>query len=424
MSLRELSNTKLLVVLKEKKHLRNMICANTINHIGGALYNVAMFTLASKQTYSTLAISLANVLGGIPGWIDPILAYMTDRETKRLKKAAILNVIQILIYIVLAIVMLKYKMPLAVFIFIILANIVSDSLDSYINNMFIPFSRTWIAPDERRSVTSLEIVLFGLSIVFGQLLGASWLVWFPDDFFGLALFNAVTFALSLYFLKKIKFDDTVKSVMSAEQHFSAGDFVKKMKAAYSYMHKQHALQIMWVMAGLKLVYASYSLILTVAMVSETNLRFGSFAQTLVVLQAVMTLGLFIGSFLRFDWLEKLSYEQLMMLQFLSLILATLNCVYRGPLLIVLLIILIATIISGYLSPKYTTDLVQKIGEEHLTRAESLMGFIFMLADTSGSLLATATLQLFSLKNSWLLELGMLVVFMTVGEFMIYKNKRQ
>ena len=153
------------------------------------------------------------------------------------------------------------------------------------------------------------------------------------------------------------------------------------------------------MAGLKLVYASYSLILTVAMVSETNLRFGSFAQTLVVLQAVMTLGLFIGSFLRFDWLEKLSYEQLMMLQFLALILATLNCVYRGPLLIVLLIILIATIISGYLSPKYTTDLVQKIGEEHLTRAESLMGFIFMLADTSGSLLATATLQLFSLKNS-------------------------
>lgn len=197
-----------------------------------------------------------------------------------------------------------------------------------------------------------------------------------------------------------------------------------MKAAYSYMHKQHALQIMWIMAGLKLVYASYSLILTVAMVSETNLRFGSFAQTLVVLQAVMTLGLLIGSFLRFDWLEKLSYEQLMMLQFLALILATLNCVYRGPLLIVLLIILIATIISGYLSPKYTTDLVQKIGEEHLTRAESLMGFIFMLADTSGSLLATATLQLFSLKNSWLLELGMLVVFMTVGEFMIYKNKRQ
>lgn len=48
MSLRELSNTKLLVVLKEKKHLRNMICANTINHIGSALYNVAMFTLTSN----------------------------------------------------------------------------------------------------------------------------------------------------------------------------------------------------------------------------------------------------------------------------------------------------------------------------------------------------------------------------------------
>ena len=422
MNLKELSNTKLLVVLKEKKHLRNMICANTINRIGSALYNVAMLTLASKQTYSTLAISLVNVLGGIPGWIDPILAYMTDRETKRLKKAAILNVIQVLIYIVLAIVMLKYKMLLAVFVFIILANVVSDNLDSYINNMFIPFSRTWVAPDERRVVTSLEIVLFGLSLVFGQLLGASWLVWFPDDFFGLALFNAVTFALSLYFLKKIKFDDTVKSVMPTNQHFSVSDFLKKMKAAYDYMHKQHALQTMWVMTSLKLVYVSYYLILTVAMVADANLRFGNFAQTLVVLQAVMTLGLFVGSFLRFNWLEKLSYEQLMMMQFLCLILATLNCFYRGPLLIVLVIMLATTIISGYLSPKFTTDLIQKIGEEHLTRVESLLGFVLMLANTSGSLLATAMLQLFSLKNSWLLELGMMVSFMVVGEIMIYKNK--
>lgn len=46
----------------------------------------------------------------------------------------------------------------------------------------------------------------------------------------------------------------------------------------------------------------------------------------------------------------------------------------------------------------------------------------MLANTSGSLLATAMLQLFSLKNSWLLELGMMVSFMVVGKIMIYKNK--
>ena len=210
--------------------------------------------------------------------------------------------------------------------------------------------------------------------------------------------------------------------MPTNQHFSVSDFLKKMKAAYDYMHKQHALQTMWVMTSLKLVYVSYYLILTVAMVVDANLRFGNFAQTLVVLQAVMTLGLFVGSFLRFNWLEKLSYEQLMMMQFLCLILATLNCFYRGPLLIVLVIMLATTIISGYLSPKFTTDLVQKIGEEHLTRVESLLGFVLMLANTSGSLLATAMLQLFSLKNSWLLELGMMVSFMVVGEIMIYKNK--
>lgn len=110
------------------------------------------------------------------------------------------------------------------------------------------------------------------------------------------------------------------------------------------------------------------------------------------------------------------------MQFLCLILATLNCFYRGPLLIVLVIMLATTIISGYLSPKFTTDLVQKIGEEYLTRVESLLGFVLMLANTSGSLLATAMLQLFSLKNSWLLELGMMVSFMVVGEIMIYKNK--
>lgn len=422
MNLKGLTNTKLVVILRKKKHLRNMICADSINYIGSAIYNLAMLTLASKQTYSTLAISLANLLGGIPGWINPVLAYMTDRETKRLKKATILNIIQILIYIILAFVMLKYKMPLALFVLVILANVVSDSLDNYINNMFIPFTKTWVAPDERRLVTSFEIVLLGLCVVVGQLLGASWLVWFPNDFFGLSLFNAVTFAVSLYFIKKVKFDDKIKTIMPKEQHFSIKDFLDKMKTAYNCLRGCHVLQIMWVLTCFKFAYASYSLILTVAMVSEANLRFGNFAQTLVVLQVIMTLGFFIGSFLRFNWLEKSSYEQLMMSLFFALGIAALNCLFGGPLVVVLAIMLFVTIISGYASPKYTADLVQKIGEEHLARVESLLGFIGMLGNSLGSLLATIILQLFSLATAWVLLLFLMVGFTVLSGVLIYQTK--
>lgn len=199
MNLKGFTNSKLIVVLRKKKHVRYLMLSKLVNRIGSSLHNLALLTLASKQTYSTLAISLVNLLGNIPSLIDPILAYLTDRETKRLKKAALLNTIQVVTYVMITFFMLKYQMPLAIFVLILLANVLSDSLDGYISNMFAPFSKTWIAQDERRSLASLDIILFSLSVVVGQLLGAGWLVLFPDQFFSLSLIDALTFTLSLFF---------------------------------------------------------------------------------------------------------------------------------------------------------------------------------------------------------------------------------
>ncbi len=108
MNLKRVTNAKLIVVLQKKKHVRYLICAKFVNRIGSALYNLALLTLAAKQTYSTLAISLVKLGGNLPGLLDPVLAYMTDRETKRLKKAALLNIAQILLYFMLAFLLLKY----------------------------------------------------------------------------------------------------------------------------------------------------------------------------------------------------------------------------------------------------------------------------------------------------------------------------
>lgn len=108
MNLKRVTNAKLIGVLRKKKHVRYLLCAKFVNRIGSALYNLALLTLAAKQTYSTLAISLVKLGENLPGLLDPVLAYMTDRETKRLKKAALLNIAQILLYFMLAFLLLKY----------------------------------------------------------------------------------------------------------------------------------------------------------------------------------------------------------------------------------------------------------------------------------------------------------------------------
>ena len=53
MNLKRVTNAKLIVVLRKKKHVRYLICAKFVNRIGSALYNLALLTLAAKQTYST-----------------------------------------------------------------------------------------------------------------------------------------------------------------------------------------------------------------------------------------------------------------------------------------------------------------------------------------------------------------------------------
>lgn len=86
MNLTRVTNAKLIVILRKKKHVRYLLCTKSVNRIGSALYNLALLTLASKQTYSTLAITLVKLSENLPGFFDPVLAYLTDRETRRLKK--------------------------------------------------------------------------------------------------------------------------------------------------------------------------------------------------------------------------------------------------------------------------------------------------------------------------------------------------
>lgn len=422
MNLTRVTNAKLIVILRKKKHVRYLLCTKLVNRIGSALYNLALLTLASKQTYSTLAITLVKLSENLPGFFDPVLAYLTDRETRRLKKATLLNWIQVGIYFVIAFLMLQYQMPLALFIVILLANVVSDSIDGYISNMFIPFSKTWIDHSERRVISGLDIVLFSLSLVLGQLLGAAWLTLYPDQFFGLSLLNALTFALGLFFLRKIKFDDTVK-ILTAEVRFSIKDFFQKMKLAYEHMQERHLLQMIWLLAICKVTYASFLLLLNVAMVSTSNLRFGSYAQTLAIWQSISFVGLILGAFLRISWLEKINYEQFIMLSNMTIILSVLSCFLGLSLINILILKLIGTLLSGYMAPKYYTDLIQQIDEEQLTRVESLNNFILLLTDPVGILQATICLQLFGLRLSWLIELGMLVSFMIGGEIVIYRSKK-
>ncbi len=422
MNLTRVTNAKLIVILRKKKHVRYLLCTKLVNRIGSALYNLALLTLASKQTYSTLAITLVKLSENLPGFFDPVLAYLTDRETRRLKKATLLNWIQVGIYFGIAFLMLQYQMPLALFIVILLANVVSDSIDGYISNMFIPFSKTWIDHSERRVISGLDIVLFSLSIVLGQLLGAAWLTLYPDQFFGLSLLNALTFALGLFFLRKIKFDDTVKT-LTAEARFSIKDFFQKMKLAYGHMQERHLLQMIWLLAIGKTTYASFLLLLNVGMVSTSNLRFGSYAQTLAIWQSISFIGLISGAFLRISWLEKINYEQFIMLGNMTIILSVLSCFLGLSLINILILKLIGTLLSGYMAPKYYTDLIQQIDEEQLTRVESLNNFILLLTDPVGILQATICLQLFGLRLSWLIELGMLVSFMIGGEIVIYRSKK-
>ncbi len=46
-----------------------------------------------------------------------------------------------------------------------------------------------------------------------------------------------------------------------------------------------------------------------------------------------------------------------------------------------------------MAPRYYTDLIQQIDEEHLTRVESLNNFILLLVAPFGTLQATICLQL-------------------------------
>lgn len=81
-----------------------------------------------------------------------------------------------------------------------------------------------------------------------------------------------------------------------------------------------------------------------------------------------------------------------MLSNLMIILMTVSCFYRLPLVVVVFIFLCATVLSGYMAPKYQTEIIQNVAEEQLTRVFSLNNFILMLSAPLGFLQATLVIQ--------------------------------
>ena len=89
--------------------------------------------------------------------------------------------------------------------------------------------------------------------------------------------------------------------------------------------------------------------------NHCNLRLGSYSQTLVILQLTSLIGLLLGSFLRFNWLEKINYGQLIMLANVALVFAIGSCFLGLPLGYTLFFKLIGIILSGYMAPITSRD---------------------------------------------------------------------
>lgn len=422
MKVKKLQQSQFAVLMRKKPHLGFLLEGKSASIIGSSLYNLALLTLASQQKDPALAISLVSLLGYLPDIIDPFTAYLSDREEKHLKKGIQLSFVQALIYLVTAVFLLDSQLPFALFIVVVLANVSSDILDNYIIALQNPLIKRWVASDELRLFSSASTIIRQICSILGKLLGVFWLMFYPQKFATLSVLNAMTFLLCAYFLRRIKVDGTLKNTERAEK-ISLKDFGIKMQRAYHQIKTTKLLNNLIMMALVNFILASFSLLRKVALDADQNLHFGSYSQTLFTLELCFFIGLLTGSFLRPKWLEALSYAELLVIMIGIITVSVIDCLFYGPLWIVLLAQIAFASVMGYLVPKFSAEMIEMVPEEELARVASLTNFVLLFAPPLGSLQATLLLYFFSLKLAWIVELVLLTSGMLLlGYFVLQKRK--
>lgn len=354
-----------------------LLSAAFFETIGTSIYNIVLLTYAKTFVHPKLFISIVSISMFIPGLFGFILGKFSDQTRRKSMSFTSMKFCQFLLYIFLAIVILKKN--IATFVITILINIISDCIGQYCGSLRASIIQNRIDDEDRRSTLGLSSVISSLVVPLGQSLGVI-ILKITRAYYLAAIANALSFLISgLITLGGQKlihyYSDSNK--ISTNSHLEVDK--DKVKAA---IYKTTALSFLNFMVCFGLINsvgASIDSVINLYFVSYPHATPFSFSVSLVILNTFNIIGSILGNIINISWLSRKSIKTLLIYGSTIIIFIYLNFLLCKSFWLTVLLMFIVGFFIGFINPTIDSKLMQNTDPAIMG---SIWGIIGTLATVS------------------------------------------
>lgn len=372
------------------------------NTLGASIFNIVFVVFASSMPNPKFAIAVANFIVLVPTFFTIFAGIKADKTIRKARWLIHFGYLQALLFILVAF-MTRSSSYLA-FSAVCLMNILSDIISDYRSGLQMPILKKNVPEKDLMEAFSFTQLISFLCSLAGQVLGVWLLTVSQQDFFLVALVNALTFLLSSTILYLVRRRLTHDPVAISERKAPLKEELKKMYTSSKLIFEQEGsnnflkllAQILIVNAMAGSLIALYNLYLLDNPIFQL-----SFSQSLLVLQTTLVLAMIAASLTPNDYFSRLSLNQLTLWAALTMILLAISNFLHLPVFVGIAFGFLLAYISGKINPKINTLLLSKLPSDVLAQTSSFLSLLFSFSVPFGTMVFSS-LALWNMNASWLI----------------------
>ena len=372
------------------------------NTLGASIFNIVFVVFASSMPNPKFAIAVANFIVLVPTFFTIFAGIKADKTVHKVRWLIHFGYLQALLFVLVAF-MTRSSSYLA-FSAVCLMNILSDIISDYRSGLQMPILKKNVPEKDLMEAFSFTQLISFLCSLAGQVLGVWLLTVSQQDFFLVALVNALTFLLSSTILYLVRRRLTHDPVAISERKAPLKEELKKMYTSSKLIFEQEGsnnflkllAQILIVNAMAGSLIALYNLYLLDNPIFQL-----SFSQSLLVLQTTLVLAMIAASLTPNDYFSRLSLNQLTLWAALTMILLAVSNFLHLPVFVGIAFGFLLAYISGKINPKINTLLLSKLPSNVLAQTSSFLSLLFSFSVPFGTMVFSS-LALWNMNASWLI----------------------
>jgi MFS family permease len=396
------------------KAFGSLLLSTVFTTLGSSLFDIVFLVYASSYVNSQFYVSLSEIIVLIPVFLYAFTGFLADRTVNKARAMIVGSWIQTVLFIAFA-VLITFQKSLPLFLALGAIQMCGDMIAGYKSGLKMPILQKNL--DEETIPTAFGQIqgLSSIVQIIGQALGVTLLAVLGGQYWVMGVINSALYfisGLSLLIFRKYLTSDTTRtdsgSALNLRKTFG------QIRSIFSESNTNTFIVLIVSIIVGNFLFSGIGPLTELGMLHFNT--FGlPYSYAIMIFSVILSIGIILGSLFMHDGLEKLSLQQLMIVEFFLIIVFAVLLPVIG--VFAAIILLVVTYFSAKLNPRLNTLLMQNVPTENLGKVSGGLSTLFSFAIPFGGTLFVLIANAASVSITLYCIAGLSAIFLFALLFM-------